>query len=104
MNSDSQSKFVYIKLYGSYGWRSADGTNAMVVGGGKEERIAKEPLLKWYLELFREVLTGPECNLLVIGYGFRDKLINEVIAHAIRDRKLRLYIISPHQPIHLSMQ
>ena len=42
----------------------------MVVGGGKEERIAKEPLLKWYLDLFREVLTGPECNLLVIGYGF----------------------------------
>ena len=103
-DASSQNNFVYVKLHGSYGWRSADGTNAMVIGGEKEERIEKEPLLKWYLNLFQEVLRGPECNLLVIGYGFRDKHINAVIARAIREHDLRLLIVSPQQPIDLRMQ
>lgn len=103
-DASSPVNFAYIKLHGSYGWRSADGTNAMVIGGEKEERIAKEPLLKWYLDLFREVLRGPECNLLVIGYGFKDKHINAVIARAIRKHDLRLHIVSPQQPIDLYSQ
>jgi hypothetical protein len=97
-DTSSQSNLVYIKLHGSYGWRSADGTNAMVVGGGKEERIEKEPLLKWYLHLFREVLKGPECNLLVIGYGFQDSHINRVITDSITNAGLKVSVISPVSP------
>ncbi|TKB67254.1 MAG: hypothetical protein E8D47_05625 [Nitrospira sp.] len=103
-DASPQNSFVYVKLHGSYGWRSADGTNAMVIGGEKEERIAREPLLKWYLDLFREVLRGPGCNLLVIGYSFRDKHINEEIANAIRKHDLRLYVVSPQQPNDLYLQ
>lgn len=98
LENSPQSSFVYIKLHGSYGWRSADGSNAMVVGGGKEERIAKEPLLTWYMDIFREVLKGPECNLLVIGYGFQDSHINQVIAHAITNDGLKVSVISPVSP------
>lgn len=96
--ASSQSNFVYVKLHGSYGWRSADGTNAMVVGGEKEERITKEPLLKWYLDLFREVLRGPECNLLVIGYGFQDSHINRVLTDSITNDGLKVSVISPVSP------
>lgn len=98
LESSPQSNFVYIKLHGSYGWRSADGSNAMVVGGGKEERIAKEPLLAWYMDLFREVLAGPQCNLLVIGYGFQDSHINKLIADAITNDGLKVSVISPVSP------
>lgn len=93
-----QSNLVYIKLHGSYGWRSADGRNAMVVGGEKEERIAKEPLLKWYLHMFREVLKGPGCNLLVIGYGFQDSHINRVLSDSINNDGLKVSVISPVSP------
>ena len=97
-DASSQNNFVYVKLHGSYGWRSADGTNAMVIGGEKEERIAKEPLLKWYLDLFREVLRGPDCNLLVIGYGFQDLHINRAITDSVTNHGLKVYVISPVSP------
>jgi len=38
----------------------------MVIGGEKKERIASEPLLRWYLKIFEQALAGPACNLLVI--------------------------------------
>jgi hypothetical protein len=34
----------------------------------------------------------------VIGYGFRDPHINDLIADAIRDHGLKLHIVSPLQP------
>lgn len=69
-----------------------------MIGHAKTEIIKKEPLLRWYLSLFEEVLREPERNLVVIGYGFGDEHINAVIADAIRECGLRLYVISPKQP------
>jgi len=43
-------------------------------------------------------LREPGRNLIVVGYGFGDKHINNVIADAIRDCGLRLYVISPKLP------
>jgi|CXWL01.1.fsa_nt_gi hypothetical protein len=97
-DSNPEDRFVYIKLHGSYGWRSASGSKAMVIGGEKEERIASEPLLRWYLRIFEKVLAGPACNLLVIGYGFKDSHINKLICNAIRNHQLRVFVISPVQP------
>lgn len=94
----SSIPLVYIKLHGSHGWKVADGRDVMVIGHAKTEIINNEPLLKWYLSLFREVLQEPERNLVVIGYGFGDKYINDIIVDAIRNRKLRLYVVSPMQP------
>ena len=90
------SQFVYIKLHGSYGWQSSDGTDVMVIGHGKRGKMEKEPLLRWYLSLFEEVLGGRKGRkLVVIGYGFRDEHINEVIAKAVEHSGLELYAIYP---------
>jgi len=98
-SSKSVERFAYVKLHGSYGWRSSkDGSDVMVIGHEKVGSIAKEPLLKWYLSLFEEILREPERNLVVVGYGFGDAHINNVIADAIRDCGLRLYVISPKLP------
>ena len=94
----STERFVYIKLHGSYGWETGDSTEMMVMGHAKTKIIQGEALLRWYLSLFKEVLGEPERNLVVIGYGFGDKHINEVIADAIRRCGLRLNVVSPILP------
>lgn len=91
-------KLMYVKLHGSYGWQAQDGTEAMVIGHGKKGRIEKEPILSWYLSLFKEVLYAGDRKLVVIGYGFGDDHINEVITRAIKEKGLRLYIICPTEP------
>jgi hypothetical protein len=96
--SKSVERFAYVKLHGSYGWRSQDGSDVMVIGHGKLGSIEQEPLLKWYLSLFEQILRQPERKLVVVGYGFGDEHINNVIADAIRDCGLRLYVISPKLP------
>lgn len=88
--------FCYLKLHGSFGWRSLINENAMVIGSDKAGSIANEPLLKWYLDLFREVLNSKHQTLVVVGYGFRDDHINSIIADA-RKNGLRLHVISPLQ-------
>lgn len=88
--------FVYVKLHGSFCWWAHDGSEALVIGTHKEEKL-KEPLLYWYQELFRQVLNQDDMTLVVIGYGFRDKHINDIIADAI-GRRLRLVVISPELP------
>jgi hypothetical protein len=42
-------QLAYVKLHGSFGWRSQDGSNMMVIGHEKLGSINREPVLKWYL-------------------------------------------------------
>lgn len=98
-SSDRASDLLYyIKLHGSMNWKSSDGRDLMVIGGNKPTQIHREKLLQWYFDLFQEVLSYPNRRLLVIGYGFRDFHINEVIAQSIRQHGLKLYVISPQSP------
>ncbi len=90
--------FMYVKLHGSYGWRSTNGADKMIIGHGKLGRIAGEPLLEWYLSLFKEALEEGDKNLVIVGYGFGDDHINDIIADAIKDRGLKLFVISPQLP------
>lgn len=94
----SSDRFMYVKLHGSYGWKSATGSEVMVIGREKSGLIAKEPLLQWYFRLFEEVLFAGEQTLVVIGYGFGDRHINQVILDAINKHRLRLYVVSPLEP------
>lgn len=94
----SDGNFFLIKLHGSYNWRSFDGSDIMVIGRGKYEQIQKEPLLKYYFEIFENVLSQNERRLLIIGYGFSDKHINRIISKAVKDKGLKIYIISPDSP------
>jgi hypothetical protein len=70
----------------------------MVIGLNKEKQIADEPLLLEYLNLFKKILSAAGGKLFVIGYGFGDKHINEVIADSIKNSALKLYVLSPTDP------
>jgi len=94
----SDGNFFLIKLHGSYNWRSFDGKIKMVLGRGKTEQIQKEPLLKYYLEIFEKVLSQNQRRLLIVGYSFGDYHINRIISNAVRDHGLMIYIISPVSP------
>lgn len=91
-------EFNYIKLHGSYNWKSYDGSEIMVIGLDKEDQINKEPLLSWYLDIFKETLSNDGVRMFVVGYGFRDKHINEIIASSVKEHGLQLYVLSPQKP------
>jgi len=91
---------VYVKLHGSQNWLDSSGQQKLVIGGplGKHAQIQQEPLLLWYLELFRQAVAREGTRLLVIGYGFRDKHINSVLADAAETHALALHVLSPEAP------
>lgn len=93
-----QCPLMYIKLHGSFLWKSEDGSDAMVIGYGKKGRMEKEPLMDWYLQIFDEVLKQGGMNLVIIGYGFGDDHINALIGRAVKDHRLRLTVICPTEP------
>jgi hypothetical protein len=94
-------KFFYLKLHGSSNWLSADGANRMVIGQEKAAQIQKEPLLSKYFETFTEVLAKEDHRLLVIGYSFRDSHVNRIIANAVKEHGLRVFVMSPEPPVDL---
>jgi hypothetical protein len=94
----SDGNFFLIKLHGSCNWISFDGTQKMVIGRGKKEQIQKEPLLTYYSEVFKKALSQYQRRLLIIGYSFGDEHINHIIAEAVREYELKIYIVSPDLP------
>ncbi len=88
----------YIKLHGSYGWTSSSGSTQMVIGKNKVEDINREPLLKWYLDLFQDAIYEGSKKLLIIGYGFGDEHINRILLKGVQDYNLSIYIINPTDP------
>jgi len=88
----------YIKLHGSYDWRDEKNQTKMIIGTNKPGQIEKEPLLSWYFQLFKEVLILGNRRLLIIGYGFGDPHINDVIIDAIKRHNLKIYVMSPDDP------
>jgi hypothetical protein len=93
----SKGNNFVIKLHGSCNWKSFDDSDTMVIGRGKKSKILKEPLLRCYFEIFEKVLCEGSHNLIVIGYGFRDKHINSVLAKAVK-KGLKIYILSHGSP------
>jgi hypothetical protein len=91
MQADSQP---LIKLHGSSNWFSADGRRLLIIGGGKQEAIGRNPILKWYAKMFEVSLLQPNCKLMVIGYGFRDTHMNEAIERSVT-AGLKLFVIDP---------
>lgn len=81
-----------VKLHGSFNWRTSDGQNMLVVGGGKTEKIQGFPLLEWYAETFRRVLNKGNTRLMIVGYSFGDEHINAAIANAIEHHGLKVFI------------
>lgn len=93
-----RERLHYVKLHGSYDWRNEKNKKKMIIGTNKPGQIEKEPLLSWYFQLFKEVLSLDARRLLIIGYGFGDSHINEVIIDAIKRHNLKIYLIKPGNP------
>lgn len=88
----------YIKLHGSYGWVSCRGGSQMVIGKNKEDSINQEPLLRWYFEIFKNLIYEGNKKLLIIGYGFGDIHINDILLKGVEEHGLNLYVINPTDP------
>ncbi len=85
----------YFKLHGSTNWVSSDGRQLMVMGGNKLPTIKMHPILDWYADLFFEYISAPNARLTVIGYGFRDQHINDMIADAWNKNQFPMMVIGP---------
>lgn len=88
----------YIKLHGSYGWYSSDGTHKILIGDDKLQQILEEPLLNWYYSLYKEILENyKNRRILIIGYSFGDGdgHINDPLLKAIKQNGSKVYVINP---------
>ena len=98
-NPDSlDGNFFYVKLHGSCNWTDSNDKRLILTGSHKADQIQKETLLARYLKIFEGVLFQPGQRLFIIGYGFADEHINEIIANAVKNHELELFIISPKSP------
>jgi hypothetical protein len=86
---------AYVKLHGSSNWYAEDGRRVLIVGGSKQQTIGTFPILRSYLSTFEKALMAPGSRLMVIGYGFRDNHVNDVLEKAI-STGLRLFIVDPN--------
>jgi hypothetical protein len=91
-NGQLLNQFNVIKLHGSFNWRTVDARPELVMGAEKGGQIAASPLLTWYFDIFRKVLSAGGVRLMVAGYGFGDEHVNSIIADAIERCGLRVFI------------
>jgi hypothetical protein len=93
LNSGVQN---YVKLHGSCNWvEGSSGGQILIMGGQKTVAINRFPILTFYHDQFRSLVTRPSAKLMVIGYSFCDEHINEVILDAVLNHKLQLFIVDP---------
>ena len=86
----------YVKLHGSVNWvESNRGKRILIMGGQKAVSIELYPILTWYHEQFRLMLTRPSARLMVIGYSFSDSHINDAIVEGIA-AGMKLFVIDPY--------
>src|SRR5215831_9714001 len=87
----------YFKLHGSMNWTDPTGGRLLVMGGNKPTTMRRHPILTWYAAKFLEFLSQPGARLMVIGYGFRDNHINQLIYEAWKksNQTLSIFIVHP---------
>jgi len=85
----------YIKLHGSSNWVRQGGNRLIVLGGGKEIEIRREPLLNWYQTEFANALNRQDAHLMIIGYSFSDTYVNNLICDAADAGGLNVFIVDP---------
>lgn len=83
------------KLHGSVNWRDRDGGALIVMGVNKPASINQRAILNWYSEQFVAHLSRPNTRLMVVGYGFFDQHINEVIIQASHQHGLAIFLVHP---------
>ena len=84
----------FFKLHGSSNWRRSSGDDLLIIGGNKLGEIKFNPVLNWYHEMLESYLCMPDTRLMVIGYGFRDMHINEVIQKGV-EAGAKFFVVDP---------
>lgn len=84
-----------IKLHGSSNWEERVGGPILLMGTRKVVDQTLHPILIWYMGEFEKILQAGGTRLMVIGYGFRDHHINEVIEKAATSHGLQIFVIDP---------
>ena len=86
----------HYKLHGSSNWVTADGKDLLVMGGDKEFMIREHRVLRWYYEQFQQQLAVGGTRLMVIGYSFSDRHINDAITEAAQRGTLTgMFLVDP---------
>jgi hypothetical protein len=86
----------YFKIHGSSSWYTADGRKLLVMGGDKEFMIREHEVLRWYYDEFKRRLMTGSTKLMVIGYSFSDRHINEALVEAARKGNLSgMFLVDP---------
>ena len=96
----------YIKLHGSQDWLfEKEGKNLMVIGRRKQDTISSIPLLDYYWKKFEQQLNIPNSKILIIGYSFNDKHVNEALKSA-KKNGLKVIVVnrSPREKIIETLQ
>jgi hypothetical protein len=83
------------KLHGSVNWRDRDNGQLLVIGGNKQTTIREKQILNRYSDMFKSYIQTPNTRLMVIGYGFLDHHINEIIYQAWQSSQLRMFLVHP---------
>jgi SIR2-like domain len=88
-----------VKLHGSHTWLNSEGVPVMVLGINKSQTIAGSWLLTEYQNMFEAALGSGGVRLLVMGYSFGDKHINELIATAASRHQCKIFVWNPKHPL-----
>lgn len=83
------------KLHGSSNWKDSEGGSLLVIGGDKSRAIRSHAVLTWYFDHFWKELSARGSRLFIIGYGFRDSHVNNVIVEAVQHCGLQFFVIDP---------
>jgi hypothetical protein len=86
----------HFKIHGSSNWYTSDGRKLLVMGGNKEFMIREHEVLRWYYEEFKRQLITGSTKLMVIGYSFSDRHINDAIVEASQKGNLKgMFLVDP---------
>ena len=85
----------FLKLHGSANWRDQDGRLIIALGGNKTGAIRASDVLTKQFNYFRTSVSQRGCRLMIIGYGFQDQHVNQLLLDAATNSGLRLFIIDP---------
>src|ERR1017187_546542 len=86
----------YFKMHASSNWYTNDGGHLLVMGGNKDVIIKQSAVLSWYYDKFKAYLSLSDTRLMVIGYSFSDRHINDAIIEARRNHSLMgMFLVDP---------
>jgi hypothetical protein len=84
------------KIHGSSNWYTTDGRKMLVMGGNKEFMLREHEVLRWYYDEFKRRLMTGNTKLMVIGYSFSDRHIDDAIVEAWqKGNLLGMFLVNP---------